>query len=72
MELIKAYIKDLNVPLTAVMGAPALGDVISYQRLEIPAKVGRTHTKMVKIEMICPHECVKGIRDTVPGKGGVM
>ena len=55
-----------------VMGAPALGDVIGHQRLEILAKVGRTHTEMVKIELICSDEYLKGTEDTITGKGGVM
>jgi len=49
-----------DVPLTTVMGAPALGDVIGHQGVEIQAKMGRTHTKMVKIF------------ESITGKGGVV
>ena len=52
MELIKAHVKDftsstivnalkkLKASPIAVMGAPALGDVVGYQGLEILATVG--------------------------------
>lgn len=77
MKLMKAYIrdfmasnvvnalKDLKVPPITVMGASALGDEINHQVLEILARVGRTHTKMVKIEIICNDECVDKIKNTI-------
>ncbi|MFB0526814.1 MAG: hypothetical protein ACETVO_05040 [bacterium] len=84
MEIIKAYVKDLmannianalkelNASPIAVMGAPGLGDETAHQRLEILARVGSTHKKIVRIELICSDEYLKGTGNTITGKGGVM
>jgi len=77
MKLIRAYVrdfmtskvvnalKDSRTPPISVMGATALGDEIGHQGLEILARVGSTHTPMVKIELICNDEYVKRIKDTI-------
>lgn len=77
MKLIKAYVRDFmaskvvnalknsNASPITVMGAPALGDIIGHQGLETLAKVGCTHTKMVRIELICNDESLEKIKDTI-------
>jgi len=77
MKLIKAYVRDSVInkvvnalrdlkatPMT-VMNAKALGDEIGHSELEILAKVGMPHTKMVKIEVVCSDESAERIKDTI-------
>lgn len=77
MKLIKAYVrsfmaskvldalKALKAPRMTVIDIKALGDEISYEQLEVSAKLGSTYTAMVKIELICNDECIKRIKDTI-------
>ncbi|NIM02536.1 hypothetical protein GTN66_00045 [bacterium] len=84
MEIIKTSVKnftssniinalrELQASPIAIMGAPALGDETGHQRLEILARVGSTHTKIVTIELVCYDEYVEGVKDTIAEKGGVV
>lgn len=84
MELIKAYVKDfmvsnisnalkeLGASPIAIIGAPELGDETAHQRLEILARLGSTHAKIVTIELVCDDEYVEEIKDTITGKGGIV
>ncbi|MDH5662420.1 MAG: hypothetical protein OEY92_05420 [Elusimicrobiota bacterium] len=84
MELIKAYVKDLmcsnianalkelGASPIAIMGAPDLGDETADQRLEILARLGSTHAKIVTIELICNDEYVEEVKDTITDKGGIV
>ncbi|MDH5602208.1 MAG: hypothetical protein OEY78_13005 [Gammaproteobacteria bacterium] len=84
MELIKAYVKDftssniinalkeLQASPIAIMGAPALGDETGHQRLEILARVGSIHRKIVTIELVCNDEYVEEVKDTITEKGGAV
>lgn len=77
MKLIKAYVrdfmtgkvvnalKDSRTPPISVTGATTLGDEIGHQGLEVLARVGSTHNRMVKIELICNDEYVNRIKDTI-------
>lgn len=84
MELIKTSVKnftssdiinalrELQAAPIVIMGAPALGDETGHQRLEILARIGSTHMKIVTIELVCNDEYVEGAKDTITEKGGVV
>jgi len=77
MKLIKAYVrtfmadkvinalKELKAPRFSAIDVKALGDEIQPDQLEISAELGSTYTTMVKIEIICPNEYVKRIKETI-------
>jgi len=84
MELIKAHVKgltssnianalkELKASPIAIMGAPALGDETADQILEILARLGSTHAKIVTIQLICNDEYVEEVKETITGKGGLV
>ncbi len=84
MEPMKAYVKNfmvsnianalkgLGASPIAIIGAPELGDETGHQSLEILARLGSTHAKIVTIELICKDEYLEEEKDTVTGKGGVV
>ena len=63
-KVVDALKDSMASPIT-VMGAPALGDTIGHQVLEALAKVGCTHTKMVRIDLICNDESIEEIKETI-------
>ena len=65
-------LRELGASPIAIMGAPDLGDETADQRLEILARLGSTHAKIVTIELICNDEYAKEVKDTITGKGGVV
>lgn len=84
MEIIKTSVKnftssdiinvlrELQASPIAIMGAPALGEETGQQRLEILARLGSTHTKIVTIELVCNDEYAEEVKDTIIEKGGVV
>ncbi len=77
MKLIKAYIrtfmadrviealKELKAPRFSAIDVKTLGDEIHADQLEVSTELGSTYTSMVKLELICPDECVNRVKDTI-------
>ena len=77
MKLIKAYVrtfmadrvisalKELEAPRISTIDVKALGDEIPADQLEVSSELGSTYTNVVKIELICPDECVQEIKEAI-------
>jgi nitrogen regulatory protein P-II 1 len=77
MKLIKAYVrtfmadkvisalKELKTSRISAIDVKALGDEIPADLLEVSSELGSTYTNVVKMELICPDECVKEIKEAI-------
>jgi len=77
MKLIKAYVrtfmadrviealKELKAPRFSAIDVKTLGNEVQPDQLEISAELGSTYTSMVKLELICPDECVNRVKETI-------
>ncbi len=77
MKLIKAYVrtfmadkvisalKELETSRISAIDVKALGDEIPADQLEVSSELGSTYTNVVKMELICPDECVKDIKEAI-------
>lgn len=77
MKLVKAYVrtfmadrvisalKELETSRISAIDVKALGDEIPADQLEVSSELGSTYTNVVKIELICPDECVQEIKEAI-------
>lgn len=77
MKLVKAYVRtfmadkvinalrEVSDSRISAIDVKALGDEVQQEKLEVSAEFGATYTTMAKIELICPDDCVKIIKETI-------